>query len=51
VVLGTEFGSQVQAMFAKDIAQSDAITLAQWQRRPIDLRLKERFARAWAYWL
>ena len=51
VVLGTEFGSQVQAMFAKDIAESDAITLAQWRRRSIDLRLKETFARAWAYWL
>jgi len=51
VVLGTEFGSQVQAMFAKDLAASDEITLAQWQRRPLDLRLKEWFARAWAYWL
>ena len=51
VVLGAEFGSQVQAMFDKDLAASDAITLAQWRRRAIDLRLKEFFARAWAYWL
>jgi cardiolipin synthase len=51
VVLGAEFGSRVQAMFAKDMAQSDAVTLAQWKRRSIDLRLKEAFARAWAYWL
>lgn len=51
VVLGTEFGSQVQAMFDKDLAASDAITLAQWERRPLHLRLQELFARAWAYWL
>jgi cardiolipin synthase A/B len=38
-------------MFDKDLAASDAITLEQWERRPLDLRLKELFARAWAYWL
>ncbi|NMG29662.1 cardiolipin synthase [Aromatoleum evansii] len=51
VVLGTEFGSQVQAMFKKDLAESDAITLEQWERRPLHLRLQELFARAWEYWL
>ncbi len=51
VVLGTEFGKQVQTMFARDLAASDAITLEQWQRRPLDLRLKEWFARVWEYWL
>jgi len=51
VVLGVEFGSQVQAMFDKDLAASDPITLEQWQRRPIDLRIKELFARVWEYWL
>jgi cardiolipin synthase len=38
-------------MFDKDLAASDAITLEQWQRRPLDLRVRESFARAWAYWL
>ena len=51
VVLGTEFGNQVQAMFAKDLAESDAITLERWQQRSLDLRVKELFARAWEYWL
>ncbi len=51
VVLGAEFGKQVQAMFDKDLAASDAITLEQWQRRPLDLRVKELLARAWEYWL
>jgi cardiolipin synthase A/B len=51
VVLGVEFGHQVQAMFDKDLAASDAITLERWQSRPFSLRLKERLARAWEYWL
>ena len=51
VVLGTEFGAQVQAMFEADLAASDAIQLQQWERRPLDVRLKEGFARLWEYWL
>ncbi|MBC7735573.1 MAG: cardiolipin synthase [Bacteriovorax sp.] len=51
VVLGAGFGRQVQAMFDKDLAASDAITLHEWNRRTLDLRVKELFARAWAYWL
>ena len=51
VVLGPEFGEQVQTMFDKDLAASDAITLERWQRRSLDLRLKELFARVWEYWL
>ena len=51
VVLGAEFGAQVQAMFDKDLAASDRITLEQWRRRPIEWRMKEAFARAWEYWL
>ena len=51
VVLGAEFGSQVQAMFDKDLAASDQITLEQWERRSLGLRVKELFARTWEYWL
>lgn len=51
VVLGTEFGSQLKSMFEQDLAASEAITLESWQRRPLDLRLKEVFARLWEYWL
>jgi len=51
VVLGSEFGKQVQAMFAKDLAASDEITLEQWRNRALNLRLKEWFARVWEYWL
>ncbi len=51
VVLGVEFGRKLQAMFAADLAASEAITLENWQRRPLHLRLKEWFAALWEYWL
>lgn len=51
VVLGSEFGKQVQAMFAKDLAASDEITLEQWRNRGLGPRFKEWFARVWEYWL
>ncbi len=51
VVLGSDFGSQLQAMFARDLAASDEITLEKWRHRPLNQRIKESFARAWKYWL
>jgi cardiolipin synthase len=51
VVLGAEFGAQMQAMFDADIAVSDAITLEKWDRRPLADHAREMSARAWAYWL
>ena len=51
VVLGTEFGGQVKAMFDKDLAASDQITLEKWQQRPLKMRIKEMFGRVWEYWL
>jgi cardiolipin synthase A/B len=51
VVLGAGFGRQVQAMFERDLAASDRITLGQWQRRPLGWRVQELFARLWEYWL
>lgn len=51
VVLGTEFGHQLQAMFDKDLIASDQIDLGQWERRSLALRLQEWLAGFWAYWL
>jgi cardiolipin synthase len=51
VILGPEFGDQVQAMFEADLAASTPITLETWQRRPLDNRVKEMAARMWQYWL
>ena len=47
VVLGREFAQQMQAMFAKDLAASEAIELKSWERRPLPLRFKEWMARVW----
>jgi cardiolipin synthase len=47
VILGHEFGQQMQAAFAADMVASDAIDLASWNRRPVLPRLKELVARLW----
>lgn len=51
VILGQEFGSQMQSLFETDLAASAPIALEQWERRSIGLRLKEMTARVWKYWL
>ena len=51
VVLGVEFGQQMQAMFDKDLTASGAVTLQAWRGRAWHLRLKELLAGAWTYWL
>ena len=47
VILGQEFGAQMQAMFNKDLAASNPITLEQWNQRSLGTRLKELSARLW----
>ncbi|MEP7294716.1 MAG: cardiolipin synthase [Burkholderiales bacterium] len=51
VVLGSEFGAQMRAAFDADVAQSAQITLDAWRERSMALRVKERLARVWQYWL
>lgn len=51
VILGRGFAAQMEAMFAEDLTESEAIALDQWQHRSLMLRLKERVARIGAYWL
>ena len=51
VVLGDGFAAQMRAMFDKDLAESKAIDLKTWKRRPISDRLKEWSAGLWEYWL
>ena len=50
-ILGREFALQMEAMFARDLAQSDQITAEVWARRPMNHRLKEQAARMWEYML
>ena len=51
VMLGADFGHQVQTMFDRDLAASDEIELAAWERRSPALQVKEWFGRLWEYWL
>jgi cardiolipin synthase len=51
VVLGAGFGGQMRAAFSRDVAASEQITLEQWRRRPLMVKVKERLARVWQYWL
>ena len=41
VILGRDFADSMQAMFEKDLEESDQITLAEWEKRSLDNRLKE----------
>lgn len=51
VLLGQDFGAQMQALFEKDLASSKLVTLEAWRNRSIVARIKERAARLWAHWL
>lgn len=48
VVLGTEFAAALGAIFRRDLANSRAVTLEGWRKRPAGDRLREASARAWA---
>ncbi len=51
VILGRDFAVEMEALFEKDIANSNQIHLEQWKKRPIGDRMKEWFARLLQYWL
>lgn len=51
VVLGREFGAQMEEMFKDDLADSTLITREQWAKRPFSYRIKEQASRLWLYWL
>ena len=50
-ILDPDFSRQVDAMFAKDLAESDAIDPQRWKHRSLLLRMKEWAARLVEYWL
>lgn len=51
VVVGDDFGRQMETMFQRDEADSELITQEKWKRRPLLDRIKEAGSRLWAYWL
>ena len=51
IVVGQEFGAQMQAMFEADAEASDLITPQSWRHRPFSDHMQELAARVWSYWL
>ncbi len=51
VMLGQDFGAQMQALFESDLTLSKQITLEDWRKRSISERIKEQSARLWARFL
>ena len=51
VMLGQDFGAQMQKIFEQDLISSKQITLQDWRKRSIGARIKERSARLWARFL
>ena len=51
VILGPEFGGEMEAAFDRDLAESTRIELAAWNRRSLMSRMREMAARIWEYWL
>lgn len=51
VVLDTEFGGEMEALFRLDEKASHEIDLAQWKDRGVTPRVLEWFARRWEYFL
>ena len=51
VILDVDFASRMEALFERDLRESDEITSEQWQRRGVGQRLREWMARVLEYWL
>ena len=51
VVMGDDFGRELESAFQDDLKGSNEITLEKWRRRPVGERFKERFSRLLSYWL
>ena len=47
VVLGRDFARQMKTMIARDLEASEAITLENWEKRSLMLRIKEWGASLW----
>ena len=51
VILSREFATEMEKMFAGDLAESDQIRREEWKKRPLRLKIKEWFLRLFARWL
>jgi cardiolipin synthase len=50
-VLNADFAERMEALFQRDLQESDEITLDQWNRRGLYERVREWAVRVLDYWL
>ncbi len=51
VVLGDDFGAEMEAVFKRDLSVSTPVTVQTWKERPVHRRLKEWLGRVFERWL
>jgi cardiolipin synthase len=51
VILGRDFADLMEAMFEKDLKDSDQIHLEEWKKRSLDNHLKEWLSHLLSHWL
>jgi cardiolipin synthase len=51
VVMGDDFGKEMESAFRDDLQDSLGILPGQWKQRPVSHRFKEWFAKLMSYWL
>lgn len=51
VVMGDEFGGEMEGAFSEDLKDSNEVDLTKWKQRPQGHRFKEWLARLLSYWL
>jgi len=51
VVMGDDFGKEMESAFREDLKDSKEILAEEWKHRPVAHRFKEYFARLMSYWL
>jgi cardiolipin synthase A/B len=51
VVMGDDFGKELESAFGDDLKDSTEITSQHWKHRPFVQRIEEQFAKLMSYWL
>ncbi len=50
VILGEDFGRQMEGLFQSDLGHADIIDLKVWEKRPLWERFMEKFSSLFKYW-
>jgi cardiolipin synthase len=51
VIMGSDFGQQMEDLFQLDLSHAQLIDLGKWKRRSVLERMKEKFFSLFRYWL